>query len=108
VCRHRELEPAIAAGALIEAWSCPTLAHVAAGYSDRAFVATGGTDPALRPHHAFQQPTARLLILEGRDHSFNSPNAGKRRKHFRHLISLGSCPKNRMKSLDNKDIAVFG
>lgn len=98
VCRHRELEPAIAAGTLIKTRLGAPLAGIAAGKRKRAFVSAGGADPAIRPHHAFQQPTAMLLIPEGHDHLFNGPDAGKRGKHrFRHSHPFAACPKNPMK-----------
>lgn len=60
--RHHELELAIAAGALIETRSRTPLAGIATIKRDRTHVTTGRANPTIRPHHAFQQPTAMLLI----------------------------------------------
>lgn len=85
VGRYGELEPAIAAGALVKTRSRAALAHVAAGDGDRRIVAAGRAYPAIRPDHAFQQIPAMCLIPEGRRHVVNGANSGKRcQQRFRH------------------------
>ncbi len=97
MCCRRKLETAAAAAALIQTRSRAALADVAASYRDRALVTTGGTDPAIRPYHTFQQTTAMLLVPKRGDHVINSPNIGKCcQHHFRHTYLQQDLPKNRM------------
>lgn len=89
--RQSPLEP------LIQTRSRAALADVAASYRDRALVTTGGTDPAIRPYHTFQQTTAMLPVPKRGDHVINSPNIGKCcQHHFRHTYLQQDLPKKRM------------
>lgn len=65
MCRHRELEPAITAGALIETRSGAPLAAIAAGDRNRASVSAGGTFSVLRgkPEESHEKPWITMILL---------------------------------------------
>ena len=75
--RHRKLEPAVAAGALVESRSRPEFAAVTARQCNRPPITTRGTNPACRPNHSLKKCATARLVAEGRDHVFDRMNRGK-------------------------------
>ena len=61
-----ELKPAGATRALIESGPC-SLSALPAGQSDRAAIATSGTNSTTGPDHRLNQPPAMVFVPEGSD-----------------------------------------